>query len=305
MTRFFNSAASQFMNDVVLRPFTHIRNTKTLAARALVTAACLFSGSLPLLAQAQAQANAGLTKAPGTLSVAIYTDFAPFSDHDKGIDVDVGAALAAKLGLKLALLPFPAGDDVNDDLRNMVWKGHYMGYGPADVLLHVPVEPALKAANSNVTIFAPYYHEAVRLVRDTRKIPAYANLDSLSGKKIGVDKASVGAILLIGAEDGKFRDDVKIFSSGIEALEKLKAGEVDGVVANRSEIAAIIGHDSNFAVEEISFPRLSSRGWLIGMAVKKDNVALTQALQEASDQLIASGEMKKIFAQHGVDLVLP
>jgi hypothetical protein len=73
-----------------------------------------------------------------------------------GIDIDLARALAGALDLKLSLLPFNADENMNDDLRNMVWKGHYLGYGPADVLMHVPVDRPLMQANPQVQIFAPY-----------------------------------------------------------------------------------------------------------------------------------------------------
>lgn len=244
-------------------------------------------------------------KQSGTLKVAVYNDFAPFSAGDQGIDIDLADALAKKLGLKLSLLPFPAGDDVNDDLRNMVWKGHYLGYGPADVLLHVPVDRSLMAKNDKVEIFAPYHRETVRLVRDVRKVPNFDNLDSMAGKKIGVEKVSISAVLILGAEEGRFRENVKIYSTATEALEKLKAGELDGVLATRSEIESVLRKDPNFQINEIVFQRLSPAGWVIGMAVKKDDVELINLLRNATNELISSGEMAKIFAKHGVELVSP
>ena len=122
--------------------------------------------------------------------MAVYNDFLPFSDKGAGIDVDLAGALSARLGLKLKLLPFPAGENLDDDLRNMVWKGHYLGYGPADVMLHVPVDKRLMAENDKVQIFAPYHVETVRLVRSAKAIPAFDGLDSLAGKKIGVETVS-------------------------------------------------------------------------------------------------------------------
>ncbi|MBC7207285.1 MAG: ABC transporter substrate-binding protein, partial [Methyloversatilis sp.] len=73
---------------------------------------------------------AGIQKT-GVLRVAFYKDFAPFSNEGKGSDVDVAAALAARMGLKMSPMFFDADENMGDDLRNMVWKGHYMGYGPA------------------------------------------------------------------------------------------------------------------------------------------------------------------------------
>ena len=106
------------------------------------------------------------SRAVRVLKVAVYNDYPPFSNNGAGIDIDLAQALANKLGLKLSLLPFKAGENLNDDLRNMVWKGHFLGYGPADVMLHVPVDHTLMAANDKVEIFAPYYHDTVRLVRN-------------------------------------------------------------------------------------------------------------------------------------------
>ncbi len=80
----------------------------------------------------------------GTIRIAVYRDFAPFSEvHDgrfEGVDVDIGRALAQRLGVAVEFMPVTAGESVDDDLRNAVWKGHYLGGGVADVMLHVPVD---------------------------------------------------------------------------------------------------------------------------------------------------------------------
>jgi ABC-type amino acid transport substrate-binding protein len=270
-----------------------------------VLAATLMLASLCTISAAQAEGEYLKIRQSGTLKVAVYNDFPPFSAAGQGIDIDLADALAKKLGLKLSVLPFPAGDNLNDDLRNMVWKGHYLGYGPADVLLHVPVDRMLMAQNDKVEIFAPYHRETVRLVRDIRKVPNFDDLDSMAGKKIGVEQVSISAVLMLGAEDGKFREDVKLYPTATDALEKLKAGELDGVLATRSEIESVLRKDPNFQTSEIMFPRLPPKGWVVGMAVKKDDVELINLLRDMTNELVASGEMAKIFARHGVELVTP
>lgn len=254
---------------------------------------------------APAHADLEKIRQTGILKVAVYDEFAPFSANNAGIDVDLAAALAKKLGLKISLLPFPAGENLNDDLRNMVWKGHYLGYGPADLLMHVPVDPRLAADNDKVEIFAPYHREMVRLVRNGTTIPAFDSLDALSGKKIGVEKISISAMVLLGEQDGKFRDGVKIYPTPIEALEELKAGKLDAVLASQSEIESVFKGDAGFPVDPVSFQRLPHKGWVVGMAVKKDQMELAKLLQTATDELIASGEMAKIFAKYGVHVVTP
>ena len=252
-----------------------------------------------------AHADLGKIRQAGVLKVAVYDDFAPFSAKSAGIDIDLAEALAKKLGLKVSLLPFPAGENLNDDLRNMVWKGHYLGYGPADLLMHVPVDRRLMAENDKVEIFAPYYRETVRLVRNGKTIPSFESLDSLSGKRIGVEKISISALVLLGEKDGKFRDDVSIYPTPIEALKDLKAGKLDAVLANQSEIESIFKGDAEFPLSPVSFQRLPPKGWVVGMAVKKNEQELAQLLQTATNELIASGELSAIFAKYGVHAVAP
>ena len=265
-----------------------------------VTFACL-----ALLAPLHARADWKKIQDSGHLKVALYNDFAPFSDKGAGIDADLAVALSAKLGLKLTPLPFAAGEAMDDDLRNMVWKGHYLGYGPADVMLHVPVDNRLMAANEQVNIFAPYHVETVRLVRNAKSVPAFDGLDALAGKKIGVEKVSIAAMVMLGEGNGRFRDNVHIYPTAIAAVQALKAGELDAVLANRSEIESVMKGDAGFPLHDVSFQRLPRSGWAIGMAVRKDDIELAQKLQAAVNQMAASGELKAIFAKHGVQLVKP
>ena len=246
-----------------------------------------------------------VVRTAGTLKVAVYNDLAPFSNHGQGIDADLGAALAGKLGLKLALLPFDAGDELGDDLRNMVWKGHYLGYGPADVMLHVPVDRMLMNANPQVAIFAPYYVETVRLVRSAQAIPQFDGVDALAGKRIGVEKVSISGMVMLGEGGGRFREQVHIYPTAIEALEQLKAGSLDAVLATRAQIESVMKGDPAFPLQDVPFDRLPRGGWAIGMAVKKDNVGLARQLQAALNDLAASGELKTIFAKYGVQSVRP
>ncbi|WP_075794501.1 substrate-binding periplasmic protein [Massilia putida] len=250
-------------------------------------------------------ADAPVLREAGFLKVAVYNDLAPFSDHGQGIDADLGAALAGKLGLKLTLLPFNAGDDLGDDLRNMVWKGHYLGYGPADVMLHVPVDRMLMNANPQVEVFAPYYVETVRLVRSARSMPRFDGVEALAGKRIGVEKVSISGMVMLGEGGGRFREQVHIYPTAIEALERLKAGDLDAVLATRAQIESVMKGDPAFPLEDVPFDRLPRSGWAIGMAVKKDNLGLARRLQAALNDLAASGELKTIFAKYGVQAVRP
>jgi cystine transport system substrate-binding protein len=72
----------------------------------IITLVCLATVSV-----VHAEGDYFKIKQSGMLKVAVYNDFAPFSAANQGIDIDLADALAKKLGLKLSLLPFNAGDD--------------------------------------------------------------------------------------------------------------------------------------------------------------------------------------------------
>ena len=259
--------------------------------------------SLAVLFHSSALADMEKIRASGKLSFAVYEDFAPFSGKAGGIDVDLAEALAKKLGLKANFIPFPAGENIDDDLRNMVWKGHYLGFGPADVMMHVPVDRAVMQKNDKVEIFAPYYRDTIRLARSLKSIPDLNGVESLAGKRLGAEKVSISAMVLLG--DASLRDHVQIFLTPAEALQKLKAGELDAVVAARSEIESVIRDDKQIEVTEAPFERLPRKGWVTGMAVMKENTELASLLQAAINEMFESGEMAAMFAKHGVRSVKP
>jgi ABC-type amino acid transport substrate-binding protein len=279
--------------------------TPVSPSRRRLLAAGLLLGAGVAAPGAVCAADAPVLREAGHLKVAVYNDLAPFSDHGEGIDADLGAALAGKLGLKPTLLPFNAGDELGDDLRNMVWKGHYLGYGPADVMLHVPVDRMLMNANPQVEIFAPYYVETVRLVRSARAMPQFDGVASLAGKRIGVEKVSISGMVMLGEGGGRFRDQVHIYPTAVEALEQLKAGSLDAVLATRAQIESVMKGDPAFPLQDVTFDRLPRGGWAIGMAVRKDNVGLARQLQAALNEMAASGELRTLFAKYGVQVVRP
>ena len=273
---------------------------KRLVSRRRALLACV---AVALAAVAPARADWDKIRESGALKVAVYNEFAPFSDKGAGIDVDLAQALAAKLGLRLSLMPFPADEEVADDLRNMVWKGHYLGYGPADVMLHVPVDSRLMADNPQVRIFAPYYVESLRLARSAAAIPQLQGVDSLAGKRIGVEKVSIAGMLMLG--EARLREQVRIYPTAGEALAALKAGALDAVLAKRSEVETALRGDPAFPVEELAFQRMPRNGWAVGMAVRKDNEDLARRLQAAVNEMTASGELAALFEKHGVKAVRP
>jgi len=237
----------------------------------------------------------------GSLVVGIYQDMPPFHVAGRGIDVDIAAALAQALGVKLSLLPFTADENMADDLRNMVWKGHYLGFGPADVLMHVPVDKPLIDATPQATIFAPYYRERVALARRLDAVPVLDTLAPLAAERVAVAGQTLAGWLLIGADGGAYRERLLTqWKDGTDCARALVSGEVTVAAGLVSELESVLRGDPRFAIEPLPSPRAPRNGWASGMAVRRDGSDLAQALQAAMNDLAASGRLRAMFAAFNV-----
>ncbi|MBD9668720.1 transporter substrate-binding domain-containing protein [Variovorax sp. VRV01] len=235
-------------------------------------------------------------RARGTLSVAIYQDMPPFHVAGEGIDIELARALAGALDVKLSLLPFLADENMGDDLRNMVWRGHYLGFGPADVLLHVPVDRPLMDETPQALIFAPYYRERVVLARRLDRLPQLDTLSALGDAKVAVSGKTLAGWLMIGADNGAYRDQLDTQpKDGAEAARALQRGEVAAAAGLASEIESVLRGDARFAIAPLPSPRIQRNGWAVGMAVKKDATDLAQALQASVNALAQGGRLRTMF----------
>lgn len=277
------------------------------------TAVCL--GSTLAVAPAHAQELSDLDKvrANGILKVALYKDNAPYSDGKgqdmQGADVALAQALAAEMGLKLSLLPFDAGEKMNDDLRNMVWRGHYLGYGPADVMLHVPVDKFLMVENRQALIFAPYAREVLVVFHALDRLPNLQSGMDLDNVPLAAEQGSGAASTLIGFGGGRLRSQVRMFPTGIQAAEAVIRGEAVAAYVSRAQAETALKASgrpaAGFGLTQLTLPGLADNGWPIGMAVKSEHKKLAQALESALQKMRADGRLLAIYRERGLTLVAP
>ena len=270
----------------------------------LAAGAAALAASLPARADALEE-----IRKRGSLRVAVYNNFAPYSNQGKGIDVELAEALAKQLGLNPQVVGYNADEDMDDDLRNMVWKGHYLGQQPSDVMMHVPVDSYLQGKNDKVKIFGPYHLETIAVARVPRIGPirgsAATALEVFTREKIGVEGRSLADAFLLGVLNGRLRENVVHFNGVAAAVEKLKAGDLAAVMGPRSEIEQALGKDNRFTLEVVQMPELKINSWPIGMAVKAEETALADTVGEALRVLQKNGTVASIFARHGITYVQP
>ena len=268
---------------------------------------------LGVRAQAQELTDLDKVRASGVLKVAVYKDNAPYSDGTaqnlRGVDVALAQALADTMGLKLSLLPFDAGERMDDDLRNMVWKGHYLGYGPADVMLHVPVDKFLIRETPQSLIFGPYSREVLVVFHALDKLPGLKSGDDLQDLPLAAERGSGAAGTLLGYGGGRLRSKLTTYPTGVQAAEAVIRGEAAAAYLSRAQAEAALHASgrsvSGFGLTQLTLPGLSDNGWPIGMAVKASHKMLAQALETALGQVRQSGKLLAIYRERGLTLVAP
>lgn len=242
----------------------------------------------------------------GRLRIAVYNDFPPYAmSGGKGIDADIGRAIAEKLGLTPEIVGFNADEDMNDDLRNMVWKGHYLGTQPADVMMHVPVDELLARANDKVRIFGSYHRETLALARNPDVVPrlsgsAAVALEIFTREKIGVETASLADSFLLGVLNGRLRDNVVHFKTVSEAAKGLADGQIAAILSPRAELESALAGQTRFPIETSKFAELKVDSWPLGMAVKVEEMELAEAIGGALADLKRDGSIAAIFKRHGI-----
>ena len=211
-------------------------------------------------------------KKSGVLVMGHIGDFPPmvFTDNDGktiGFDVDLAKEVCSRLGLRLKLQTISWADkekDLYDGGIDCVWSGMSID--------------STRAAAMNLS--EPYLTN--RMVF-TVKNKAYNSLDSLKGKKIGVQNASTARALLEESEVRKNVQEVVVFDGVSQALDAMEQDSVDALFMD--EVGAKywnVANNKNYTILE---ENLADELYAVGFR-KAD-----QALRDTINAVLAS--MKK------------
>ncbi|MGF1644023.1 MAG: substrate-binding periplasmic protein [Thiotrichales bacterium] len=249
-------------------------------------------------------------KEKGVLDVAVYANFPPYSYVEggimKGVDVDVAKAVAERLGVGVAVRGVGADESLEDDLRNNIWKGHYLGGGVADLMLRVPHDAGIAQRNSRIRLVAPYHRDQIAVVLHPRVADELDALSVFEKEKVGVELDTLADFYLLSARAGAIRNNVVHFRSVGEACAALMRGELGGVMAPRAEIeAALVEQREAYRIGAVQLPGLLQSAWDVGGAVKAAAGDLALALDQALDDMRQSGELERIFQRHRLTFQAP
>lgn len=259
----------------------------------------------------------------GTLKIALYDDFTPYScvglERDlTGVDVELANALGEKLGMNVELFGFSAGDSMDNDLQRLIdeerddsWRDDYFPDRAPDIMMHVPIDPVFADRNPEYEFTAGYFHEAMAVLYDREQLgelPSVINTpDPFLGERLGVEMYTLSYVFLTNGFDGRLRDTTVNHKSVVEAVESLLKGNVSAVMAPRGELHAAL---ATFPDAEGSFgmsglddlfrtDRVRSQ-WDVGVAMQSGNPGLQSAVEQAMAELIEDGTVAGIFDQYGI-----
>lgn len=256
----------------------------------------------------------------GYLSVGVYRDFPPYSYEKEGeavgVDIDIGKRVAEGLGVEFRVHWITPDETLDDDLRNNIWKGHYLAKRRiADVMLRVPYDKQYaymrdstgEVINDQVVMFAPYQQEQWQIAFDPDDIESVETIAVFQYHPIGVEVDTLPATYLTSAFAGQLRGNTHHFANMSQAFKAMVDDEVSAVMGMRAEIDHELGIHSGRGFEAAGngFPGMVRQAWDVGMAVKHTHRQLGYAIEEIVDRMVREGEIAEIFYRHGLRYGMP
>jgi ABC-type amino acid transport substrate-binding protein len=254
----------------------------------------------------------------GWIEIAVYEDFPPYSWEDgstpKGVDVEVGKIIAESLGVEPRFRFVQAGETLEADLLNYVWKGAAVGGHISNVMMRVPYNSDFTCRVEQAVFTGQYAGERIAIAyridaypdavqeadEDGRHpdgpVPSYFRYDA-----VGVENDSISDFYLT-ATFGATAKATHYKTTGL-AMEALKAGEVMAVMGPISQLEH--GAGEGVAVHAPLLPGFQLSRWTLGLAVHTSHRDLGYAVDDAVAAALADGRIAAIHAAYGLDFTPP
>ena len=220
----------------------------------------------------------------GKLIMSTNAAFPPYEMTDDsgnvvGIDAEIAAAIAEKLGLELQI------DDMDFDAAQLAVQN-----GKSDICM-----AGLSVTEDRLLVmdFSDSYATGVQVV--IVKEGSDVTLDNLGEKMIGCQKATTGYIYASDTpENGGYGEDhVIAYETGALAVEALKNGQVDCVIIDNEPAKAYVAANEGLTILDGEWV---TEDYAIGM--KKGNTALKDAMNNAMAELKADGTFQTIVDKY-------
>ena len=224
-----------------------------------------------------AQGGAAFTTVEeGKLTMSTNAAFPPYemttdSGEFEGIDVEIAAAIAEKLGLELDIL------DTDFDSALLA-----VNQGKSDMVM---AGVSITDDRLLVMDFSETYATGIQVV--IVKEGSDVTLDNLGEKMIGVQKGTTGWQY---CTDDYGEEHVTAYDNGLTAVQALVSGKVDCVVIDNAPAQEFVKANDGLTILDTEY---ANEDYSIG--VDKGNAALLDAINGALKELIADGTVQRII----------
>jgi polar amino acid transport system substrate-binding protein len=255
----------------------------------------------------------------GNIVIAVYENFPPYSYLEngiaKGIDIDIAKIISEKLGVKPIWYWTGSDESLEDDLRNLVWKGNLIHKTKVDIMFRVPYDYDFirqtdkttgELDNELVVIKSPYHSESWVIATNKKTIPEVKNLAIFRFQTIGVEIDTLPDAHLTSSFRGALQQNVKHYINIFEAIEDLKTGKIDAVSGLKSQLEFGLNYSENkdkyYISEKLKYV---NSNWDIGVAVRTDFRALSYKVDGYMNELHQNKTIKKIFSTYNIEYKKP
>ena len=214
------------------------------------------------------------------LTMGTNAAFPPYEFVDEnnkvaGIDAEIAAAVAEKLGMELEIK-----DMAFDSLITAVSSGSI------DVVLAGMTVTPEREESVN---FSDSYATGIQVVIVKEDSPI-ATIDDLADKKIGVQTGTTGDIYCAG-DYGE--DAVARYDNGALAVAALQNGQVDCVVIDNEPAKAFVAANEGLKILDTEYITEN-----YAAAIAKENTELLEKFNAALAELKAEGKLDEIIAKY-------
>ena len=220
------------------------------------------------------------TVTAGKLTMSTNAAFPPYEmtaddGSFEGIDIEVAAAIADKLGLELQI------DDMDFDAALLATQS-----GKSDMVM---AGVTVTDERQKVMDFSDTYAEGIQsvIVPEDSDI---ASVDDLAGKTIGTQRGTTGYIY---CTDDFGEDSVVAYDDGLTAVQALNNGQVDAVVIDNAPAKEFVAANTGLKILDTAY---AQEDYAIGVA--KGNTALLDAINGALKELQADGTLQSIVDKY-------
>jgi polar amino acid transport system substrate-binding protein len=225
----------------------------------------------------------GLTINKGVLSIGMEIGYPPMEYYDAdgktpiGFDVDMGKAIAAKMGLEAKFI-------------DTSWDGIFAGVdaGKYDCIMSsVTINPARQAAHN---FSKPYISNTLAMVLLKGSSITARSPEECTGLDVAFQSDTTSDFYMEELAEEGLKYTPRRYEKVMYCFDELKLGRVDVIV---TDLAVAIDY-VNVADSPFETVWVSPEPEIFGICIKKGNDALTDAIDKALNDLFNDGTMQRI-----------